>query len=99
MCVISIYLKSNYLLVSKLVNDTATNNKIAQNHFKKILVGVDGSEKSFQAVEYAINFAKKCESELLLIVNILPIEPWYHGEYPYEWGKPEILEEVYEKGT
>ena len=87
----------------KLINDTAEDttatddNKIAQKHFKKILVGIDGSEKSFEAADYAINFAKKCESELLLIVNILPIEPWYHGEYPYEWGKPEILEEVYEK--
>ncbi|MGE0242914.1 MAG: universal stress protein [Nitrososphaeraceae archaeon] len=76
---------------------TTDENEIAQNHFKKILVGVDGSEKSFEAADYAINFSKKCESELLLIVNILPIEPWYHGEYPYEWGKPEVLEKVYEK--
>ena len=77
---------------------TATDdNKIAQNHFKKILIGVDGSEKSFEAAEYAITLAEKYKSELLLIVNILPIEPWYHGEYPYEWGKPEVLEEVYEK--
>jgi len=97
MCVISFYLKCYYPL-SKLVNDTKdADNKIVQNYFKKILVGVDGSEKSLEAAEYAINFAKKCESELFLIVNILPIEPWYHGEYPYEWGKPEVLEEVYEK--
>lgn len=34
---------------------------------------------------------------MLLVVNILKIEPWYHGEYPYSWGKPEVLEEVYEK--
>ncbi len=84
-----------------MVNDikvTATeDNKIAQNHFKKILVGVDGSEKSFEAADYAINLAEKCKSELLLIVNILPIDPWYHGDYPYSWGKPEVLEEVYEK--
>jgi nucleotide-binding universal stress UspA family protein len=71
-------------------------NKIAQNHFKKILVGVDGSEKSLEAADYAITLAEKFNNELLLIVNILPIEPWYHGEYPYEWGKPEVLE-VYEK--
>jgi len=97
MCVISFYLKCYYPL-SKLVNDTKdADNKIVQNYFKKILVGVDGSEKSFEATEYAITLAEKYKSELLLIVNILPIEPWYHGEYPYEWGKPEILEEVYEK--
>lgn len=70
---------------------------MAQNHFKKILVGVDGSEKSFEAADYAMNLAEKYKSELLLIVNILKIEPWYHGEYPYEWGEPEVLEEVYEK--
>jgi nucleotide-binding universal stress UspA family protein len=80
-----------------LVTYTATDSKITQNHFKKILVGVDGSEKSIEAAEYAINLAEKFNNELLLIVNILPIEPWYHGEYPYEWGKPEVLEEVYEK--
>lgn len=74
-----------------------TNAKVIRNNFKKILVGVDGSEKSFQAADYAINLAKKFQSELLLIVNILPIEPWYHGEYPYSWGKPEELEEVYKK--
>ena len=84
----------------KLINDikdTATDNKIVQNHFKKILVGVDGSEKSFEAADYAINLAEIYKSELLLVINILKIEPWYHGEYPYSWGKPEVLEEVYEK--
>jgi nucleotide-binding universal stress UspA family protein len=81
-----------------LINDIKdADNKIAQNHFKRILVGVDGSEKSLEAAEYAINLAEKCKSELLLIINILPIEPWYHGEYPYSWGKPAVLEEVYEK--
>ena len=81
-----------------MVNDTKyADNKRAQNHFKKILVGVDGSEKSFEAADYAMNLAEKYKSELLLIVNILKIEPWYHGEYPYEWGEPEVLEEVYEK--
>jgi nucleotide-binding universal stress UspA family protein len=86
--------------VFKLINDTkdtATDNKIVQNHFKKILVGVDGSEKSFEAADYAINLAEIYKSELLLVINILKIEPWYHGEYPYSWGKPEVLEEVYEK--
>ena len=38
--------------------DTVTNNKIAQNHIKKILVGIDGSEKSFEAAEHAIELAK-----------------------------------------
>ena len=81
-----------------MINDIKdADNKIAQNHFKRILVGVDGSEKSLEAAEYAINLEEKCKSELLLIINILPIEPWYHGEYPYSWGKPAVLEEVYEK--
>ena len=81
-----------------MINDIKdADNKIAQNHFKRILVGVDGSEKSLEAAEYAINLAEKCKSELLLIINILPIEPWYHGEYPYSWGKPAVLEGVYDK--
>ncbi len=75
--------------------DTVTNNKIAQNHIKKILVGIDGSEKSFEAAEHAIELAEKYKSKLLLIVNILETEPWLHGEYPYSWGKPEELEKVY----
>ena len=86
------------LLVNDTKDITATEDyEIAQIDIKKILVGVDGSEKSFEAADYAIKLAEKYKSELLLIVNILPIEPWYHGEYPYSWGKPEVLEEVYEK--
>ena len=74
-------LAETFVNKSDLVNDTAedttaTNNKIAQNHFKKILVGVDGSEKSFEAADHAMNLAEKYKSELLLIVNILKIEPW-----------------------
>lgn len=84
-------------MINDFDEDATANDKITQKHFKKILVGVDGSEKSFEAADYAINLAKKFESELLLIINILPTEPWYHGKYPYEWGKPEILEEIYEK--
>ncbi|MDX1371599.1 MAG: universal stress protein, partial [Nitrososphaeraceae archaeon] len=79
-----------------MINDTVEDNKIIHKDFKKVLVGVDGSEKSLEAAAYAISLAEQCKSELLLIVNILPIEPWYHGEYPYGWGKPEKLEEVYE---
>lgn len=71
--------------------------KIARNRYKKILVGIDGSAKSFEAADYAIRLAEKYKSELLLIVNILQIEPWYYGETPYGWGKPEVLEEVYKK--
>lgn len=96
MCIISFYLKY-YYLVFTLINDNVEIKKITHKDFKRILVGVDGSEKSLEAAAYAISLAEQCKSELLLIVNILPIEPWYHGEYPYEWGKPEILEEVYEK--
>lgn len=78
-----------------MVTDIATDNKITQNLIKKILVGVDGSDKSFEAAEYAIELTEKYKSELLLIVNILEIEPWYHGEYAYSWGKPEVIEKVY----
>jgi nucleotide-binding universal stress UspA family protein len=78
-------------------NDIANDNKLIQIYFKKILVGIDGSEKSFEAADYAINLAVKYKSELLLIVNIFKIGSWYHGEYPYTWGKPEVLDGVYEK--
>ncbi|HET7644439.1 MAG TPA: universal stress protein [Nitrososphaeraceae archaeon] len=78
-------------------NDIANDNKSIQIYFKKILVGIDGSEKSFEAADYAINLAGKYKSELLLIVNVFKIGSWYHGEYPYSWGKPEVLDEVYEK--
>ena len=88
-------LKLLYLL-SKLVTDVGTDNKITQNLIKKILVGVDGSEKSFEAAEYALNLAEKYKSKLILIVYVLEIEPWLHGEYPYSWGKPEVIEKVYE---
>jgi nucleotide-binding universal stress UspA family protein len=71
--------------------------KIAQNRYKKILVGIDGSAKSFEAADHAIHLAEKNKSESVLIVNILQIEPWYYGETPYSWGKPEKLEEVYKK--
>jgi len=96
-CIYLSFSLKKYYIMFTLINDTVENKKIIHKDFKRILVGVDGSEKSLEVAAYAISLAEKCKSELLLIVNILPIEPWYHGEYPYGWGKPEKLEEVYEK--
>lgn len=92
-----VFIKYCYYLLFELITDSTQDNKITQNNFKKILVGVDGSKKSFEAADHAINLAAKYKSKLLLIVNILPIEPWYYGEHPYEWGKLEKLERVYKK--
>jgi nucleotide-binding universal stress UspA family protein len=63
--------------------------------FQKILVGIDGSDKSLEAADYSITLAKNMGAQLI-ILNVLETEPWYYGEKAYEWASPEELNKVYE---
>ncbi len=62
----------------------------------KILVAVDGSDKSLEAAEYALLIARGMDASLILL-NVLETEPWLHGKKPYEWGSNEELDKVYHK--
>ena len=63
--------------------------------FQKILVCIDGSDKSLEAADYSISIAKNMNAQLI-ILNVLETEPWYYGKNAYEWASPEELNKVYE---
>lgn len=44
--------------------------------FQKILVGIDGSDKSVEAADYSISIAKNTNAQLI-ILNVLETEPWF----------------------
>ena len=60
----------------------------------KILVCVDGSDKSLEAADYSISIAQNSRAQLV-ILNIIETEPWLYGEKAYEWGSPEKVDEAY----
>ena len=60
----------------------------------KILVCVDGSDKSLEAADYSISIAQNSRAQLV-ILNVIETEPWLYGEKAYEWGSPEKLDEAY----
>jgi nucleotide-binding universal stress UspA family protein len=62
--------------------------------FQKILVAIDGSDKSLEAADYSITLAKNMGAQLI-ILNVLETEPWYYGKRAYEWGSAEQLDKVY----
>lgn len=64
--------------------------------FQKILVGIDGSDKSLEAADYSISITKNTNAQLI-ILNVLETEPWYYGKNAYEWASPDELNKVYEK--
>ena len=64
--------------------------------FQKILVGIDGSDKSVETADYSISIAKNTNAQLI-ILNVLETEPWYYGKKAYEWASPDELNKVYEK--
>ena len=64
--------------------------------FQKILVGIDGSDKSVEAADYSLLIAKNTNAQLI-ILNVLETEPWYYGKNAYEWASPDELNKVYEK--
>ena len=43
--------------------------------FKRILIATDGSEHAKHALQYAIDFAQKCSSELIIISVVPPLPP------------------------
>lgn len=60
----------------------------------KILVCVDGSEKSLEAADYSISIAQNSRAQLV-ILNVIETEPWLYGEKAFEWGSPEKVDEAY----
>lgn len=64
--------------------------------FQKILVGIDGSDKSVEAADYSLSIAKNMNAQLI-ILNVLETEPWDYGKKAYEWASPDELNKVYEK--
>jgi nucleotide-binding universal stress UspA family protein len=60
----------------------------------KIVVCVDGSDKSLEAADYSISIAQNSRAQLV-ILNVIETEPWLYGEKAYEWGSPEKVDEAY----
>jgi nucleotide-binding universal stress UspA family protein len=61
---------------------------------KKLLVAVDGSDKSLEAANYAMSIANK-EGAQLIILNVLNTEPWFYGQSAYGWATEYELRKVY----
>ena len=61
---------------------------------KKVLVAVDGSDKSLEAADYAMSIANK-ERAQLIILNVLDTEPWFYGQSAYCWATEDVLRKVY----
>ena len=61
---------------------------------KKVLVSVDGSDKSLEAADYAMSIANK-EDAQLIIINVLETEPWFYGQSAYGWATEDVLRKVY----
>ena len=63
---------------------------------KKVLVAVDGSDKSLEAADYAMSIANKEHSQLI-ILNVLDTEPWFYGQSAYSWATEDVLRKVYSR--
>jgi nucleotide-binding universal stress UspA family protein len=61
---------------------------------KKVLVAVDGSDKSLEAADYAMSIANK-ERAQLIILNGLDMEPWFYGQSANGWATEDELRKVY----
>ena len=61
---------------------------------KKVLVAVDGSDKSLEAADYAMSIVNK-EHAQLIILNVLNTEPWFYGQSAYRWATEDELRKVY----
>ena len=61
---------------------------------KKVLVAVDGSDKSLEAADHAMSIANK-EGAQLIILNVLDTEPWFYGQPANGWATEDELRKVY----
>jgi nucleotide-binding universal stress UspA family protein len=66
---------------------------ISSKPISKILVAMDGSDKSTEASQYAISLAKKNRAKLL-VLNVINTQPWFYSSTPYGWATPEKMENV-----
>ncbi len=70
------------------INDTLE--AVVWSGMKKVLVAVDGSDKSLEAADYAMSIANK-EGAQLIILNVLDTEPWFYGQSAYGWATEDEL--------
>ena len=68
----------------------------AQN-FSKILVCVDGSECSIDALDYAIKIAKKEESAIIIAVYVIPSNTIYSNPTFFYAGMPLVHKNIIEE--
>src|SRR5215469_7684768 len=61
---------------------------------KRLLVAVDGSDKSLEAADYAMSIANK-ERAQLIILNVLNTAPWLYGQSAYGWATEDVLRKAY----
>lgn len=64
---------------------------------RKILVAVDGSDKSLEAADNALSIASIIEQVELIILNVLDTQPWYHGKSAYGWATEYIRNEIQQR--
>ena len=62
----------------------------------KILVAIDGSEKSIEASQYAVTVAKKYKAKLSAL-NIINTQPWFYSSTLYGWATPKKMEDVHKR--
>ena len=67
--------------------------------FEKILVGLDGSENSINAMKYAIHIAQQEKSELLLVSAVEPLPPLAYTPGGPPTYIPQLLQDVIENTT
>jgi nucleotide-binding universal stress UspA family protein len=68
----------------------------SSKRISKILIAIDGSDKSVEASQYAISLAKKNRAKLLAL-NIINTQPWFYSSTPYGWATPEKMEDVHKR--
>jgi nucleotide-binding universal stress UspA family protein len=68
----------------------------SSKRISKILIAIDGSDKSVEASQYAVSLAKKNRAKLLAL-NIINTQPWFYSSTPYGWATPEKMEDVHKR--
>jgi len=67
--------------------------------FDKILVGLDGSENSINALNYAIHIAQQEKAELLIVSAVEPLPPLAYTPGGPPTYMPQLLQDVIESTT